>query len=68
MSPPLLPELSDQDTGSVVAVRGEPRLRERLVELGFRPGARVRVLARAAFGGPIQVEVLGGTIDRKSVV
>lgn len=62
MPSPTLAELPDHATGSVLTVRGEARLRERLVELGFTPGARVRVIARAAFGGPLQVEVRGGTI------
>jgi Fe2+ transport system protein FeoA len=62
MNPPSLSDLPEHSGASVVAVRGDPRLRERLVELGFTPGSRVRVLARAAFGGPLQVEVRGGTI------
>ena len=57
-----LADLPEHATGAVVSVHGEARLRERLVELGFTPGVRVRVLARAAFGGPLQVEVRGGTI------
>jgi ferrous iron transport protein A len=34
---------------------------ERLAELGFVPGERVRLLARALFGDPIAVRVSSGT-------
>ena len=62
MQPAKLSDLPENSPAAVQSVGGEARLRERLVELGFTPGARVRVLARAAFGGPLQVEVHGGTI------
>ena len=32
-------------------------LGDRLVELGFTPGAPVQMLRRAPFGGPLQVQV-----------
>lgn len=32
-------------------------LGDRLVELGFTPGAQVQLLRRAPFGGPLQVQV-----------
>lgn len=32
-------------------------LGDRLVELGFTPGAPVQLLRRAPFGGPLQVQV-----------
>lgn len=38
-----------------VAIAGV--LGDRLVELGFTPGAPVQVLRRAPFGGPLQVQV-----------
>ena len=42
-----------EDVGQPVAAR--------LAELGFLPGERVRVVARAAFGGPLAVRVGTGT-------
>jgi len=36
-------------------------LPQRLAELGFLPGERVRVLARALFGDPIAVRLGSGT-------
>jgi ferrous iron transport protein A len=41
--------------------RGGRDLPERLAELGFLPGERVRVLARAVFGDPIAVRTGSGT-------
>jgi Fe2+ transport system protein FeoA len=46
----------------VVSVFGEPLLRERLVELGFTPGALVYVRGRAPLGDPIEVKVRGGIL------
>jgi ferrous iron transport protein A len=40
---------------------GATELSERLAELGFLPGERVRVLARALFGDPIAVRLGSGT-------
>lgn len=41
-------------------VVAEAGLRERLTELGFTPGTRVSVRARALLGDPLQVVVRGG--------
>ncbi len=41
--------------------RGGQDLPQRLAELGFLPGERVRVLARALFGDPIAVRLGSGT-------
>jgi ferrous iron transport protein A len=41
--------------------RGGQELPQRLAELGFLPGERVRVLARALFGDPIAVRLGSGT-------
>jgi ferrous iron transport protein A len=46
---------------SVQSDRVSADLPERLAELGFLPGARVRVLARALFGDPIAVRLGSGT-------
>ncbi len=43
------------------AEAGGQQLTERLAELGFLPGERVRVLARAIFGDPIAVRLGSGT-------
>lgn len=45
----------------VVGFRGGRGLSQRLVELGFTPGERVRVLS-AGWGGPVLVEIRGSRI------
>jgi ferrous iron transport protein A len=48
-----LGELPPDTAGRVLAVGLDPVHRLRLAELGIRPGARLRVTHRAAFGGRV---------------
>lgn len=57
-----LSDLPDGAQARVDAVTGEPLLRERLVELGFTPGAEVEVRGRALLGDPIEVRLRGGLL------
>ena len=41
---------------------GHSTLSQRLQELGFTPGATVRLVAKAAFGGAMAFQVRGSTI------
>lgn len=45
--------------GSIVEVDGPPDLQQRLLDLGFVPGTRIRVIRYATLGDPMQVEVHG---------
>lgn len=57
--------LSQMSNGQAAMIRdlgGHPTLRSRLQELGFTPGATVRLIARAAFGGALAVQLRGTTI------
>jgi Fe2+ transport system protein FeoA len=54
-------------TAVVARLVADAALRERLAELGFTTGARVRMRARALFGDPLQVVVRGGTFAVRSV-
>ena len=49
------------------AARGGADLPERLGELGFLAGERVRILARAPFGDPLAVRVGSGTFALRRV-
>lgn len=49
--------VKDGKTAHVDGVKMEAHGRERLLELGFIAGERVRVLRRAPLGGPLQVVV-----------
>ena len=59
----LLDELRDEEDATVVEVRSKdgslpPELLRRLIEIGFLPGERVRVVARGTPGGtPLAVRV-----------
>jgi Fe2+ transport system protein FeoA len=60
-----MPTLDTLKTGArcrVVAVVGEALLRERIVELGFTPGAEVVIRGRAPMGDPMEVKVRGGLL------
>jgi ferrous iron transport protein A len=58
-----LPLQADAEITAVIAAADDPHgdLAERLAELGFLPGERVRIIARALFGEPLAVRVGTGT-------
>lgn len=47
-------------SGTIIALRGESRVVERLAELGFAPGHAIQVVGVVCFGEPVLVEVKGG--------
>jgi len=54
--------LDDAATGELVRiddVAGHDAVTIRLLEMGLTPGAAVRVVGRAPFGDPLEVEVRG---------
>lgn len=57
-----LADLSDDVNARVVAVNGDPLLRERLVELGFTPGQPVTIASRAPLGDPLRVRLRRGAL------
>lgn len=54
-----LAQLSKGSAAVVRSLGGHPELRSRLQEMGFTPGCPVRLVARAAFGGPMAFQVRG---------
>ncbi len=54
-----LDEVSRGGCCVVEAVRGEPSVRLRLLELGLLPGTKVRVVRRAPLGDALEVRVRG---------
>lgn len=60
--------LSEAPLGSLVTVTatcGQSPLGLRLMELGFIPGARVEVVRRAPFSGPVQYRVQGVSVSMR---
>jgi ferrous iron transport protein A len=56
---PTLDDVIVGETVRVCDVAGEDRVSIRLLEMGLTPGAFVRVLGRAPFGDPLEIEVRG---------
>ena len=54
-----LSEFQPGESGSVVAVGGEGRIRRRLFDMGITPGADVVMRKRAPLGDPIEVTLRG---------
>ena len=55
----LLSEFNPGESGTVVKVGGEGRLRRRLFDMGITPGAPVIMRKVAPLGDPIEVTVRG---------
>ena len=65
LPPPVLDNLDGQDIGALLVVRRvsdeDPALLLYLGERGLCPGAKVHILSREPFGGPLCVEIEGNT-------
>lgn len=61
-----LSDLAAGAGGTVVTLEGDPELRVRLLEFGFCPETRVRVVRRAPFGCPLEVEVGGSRFSLRA--
>ena len=58
-----LDRLKPDRPGEVVSVAGQGSLAQRLMAMGFLPGAGVRVVHVAPFGDPITVELDGWRVS-----
>lgn len=57
-----LTHLNRGDSAVIRSLQGHQELRFRLQEMGFTPGVEVRLVARAAFGGPLAFALRGTTV------
>ena len=55
----LLSEFSVGESGKIVAVSGEGRIRRRLFDMGVTPGAELTMRKRAPLGDPIEITIRG---------
>ena len=62
----LLSELSPGTRATLTQVGGERSFRRRLMELGFLPGTRVRIVRRTRVGDLLEIEVRGCHVSIRS--
>ena len=55
----LLSEFSIGESGKIIAVNGEGRVRRRLFDMGVTPGAQLTMRKRAPLGDPIEITIRG---------
>lgn len=62
-----LNEMSIGESGKIVSVGGEGRVRRRLFDMGVTPGAQLTVVKFAPLGDPMEIVLRGYTLTlRKS--
>ena len=54
-----LSEFSIGEKGIVKMIKGETRLRRRLLDMGVTPGAEIFLRKKAPFGDPIEITIRG---------
>lgn len=54
-----LDEFSIGETGQIVKVEGEGRIRRRLFDMGVTPGASILLRKKAPLGDPIEIKIRG---------
>lgn len=55
----ILSQLKPGESGTVVALKGDGAIHQRLLEMGVIEGAAVEVIRIAPFGDPIEISVQG---------
>lgn len=55
----LLSNFSIGQSGKIIGVKGEGRVRRRLFDMGVTPGAEVTLRKKAPLGDPLEVTVRG---------
>jgi len=58
----VLTDLEDGQTGIIVSIAGGKKASKRLADLGLTPGTEIKVVGRALFSGPVQIEVSGSKL------
>lgn len=54
-----LDEFKNGDSGVVIMIEGEGRLRRRLFDMGITPGATILLKKKAPLGDPIEISLRG---------
>lgn len=53
----ILTEIKEGEVGIIVSVIGGEKATKRLADLGLTPGTKIKVVRKALFSGPLQIEV-----------
>ena len=59
MQTKLLSEFAVGESGKIVSVSGEGRIRRRLFDMGVTPGAELTMRKSAPLGDPIEINIRG---------
>ena len=55
----LLSEFTVGESGKIVSVNGEGKIRRRLFDMGVTPGAQLTMKKKAPLGDPIEITIRG---------
>jgi len=58
----LLVNLKEGEGAEIISVLGGQMANKRLADLGLTPGTKIKVLRKAPFFGPIEIEVRGSKL------
>lgn len=55
-------ELNEGERGKVISIEGGKMSTKRLADLGLNPGTEIRLIRKALFSGPVQIEINGSKL------
>jgi ferrous iron transport protein A len=59
----ILSELTQGETGKIIALNGQGGLKKHLMEMGFVRGAEVKIGRVAPLGDPVEIKIKGYSIS-----
>ena len=63
----LLSEFAIGESGVIVCVKGEGKVRRRLFDMGLTPGAELTMRKKAPLGDPIEITVRGYELTLRKI-
>lgn len=67
MATKFLSEFTVGESGKIVSVTGEGRIRRRLFDMGVTPGAELTMRKKAPLGDPIEITIRGYELTLRKV-
>jgi Fe2+ transport system protein FeoA len=62
-----LSEFELNETGTIVKVDGEGKLRRRIFDMGVTPGAKVKLIKKAPLGDPLEINIRGYELTLRKI-